>query len=150
MERASSDFNEKGAKVGANTVSFVLPSLPGSLNDLYELNRHDSGLPRKRLKAEWSLWCSRMAVHVPPFKMQPDSVLRVDRCYFHSWFYLNKKWRKVDVVNMDALLFNLVSRKIGIDDSLVKMGMLESRNSPTNKVAIALTEITKAEWETWI
>lgn len=132
-----------------NRIGFQLPSLPGSLNDLYELNRHDSGLPRKRLKATWALWVSKMFVYVPAFRVQPDSILRVDRCYYLPWFYGNGRWRKVDVVNMDALLFNLVSRKIGIDDLYVKQGMLDSRNSPANKVAIVLTEITKAEWELW-
>lgn len=132
-----------------NTTRFELPSLPGSLNVLYELNRPDSGLPRKRLKGEWALWVSKMMPYVPAFKVQPDSILRVDRCYYLPWFYQNKRWRKIDVVNMDALLFNLVTRKIGIDDLYVKQGLLDSRNSPANKVAIVLTEITKAEWETW-
>lgn len=132
-----------------NTVKCELPSLPGSLNVLYELNRPDSGLPRKRLKGEWALWVSKMMPYIPAFKVQPDSILRVDRCYYLPWFYGNGRWRKVDVVNMDALLFNLVSRKIGIDDLYVKQGLLDSRNSPANKVAITLTEITKSEWELW-
>ena len=88
--------------------------------------------------------------YIPAFKVQPDSILQVDRCYYLPWFYGNGKWRKVDVVNMDALLFNLVSRKVGIDDLYVKKGMLDSRNSLANKVAIVLTEITKAKWEAWI
>lgn len=117
---------------------------------LYELNRPDSGLPRKRLKAEWSLWVSKMMPYIPPFKVQLDSILRVDRCYYLPWFYGNGRWRKVDVVNMDALLFNLIARKVGIDDLYVKQGLLDSRNSPENKVVVVLTEITKAEWETWI
>jgi hypothetical protein len=132
-----------------NKVSFELPSLPGSLNVLYELNRPDSGLPRKRLKAEWALWVSKMMPFIPPFSIKENSILRVDRCYYLPWFYGNGRWRKVDVVNMDALLFNLVTRKIGVDDSLVKVGMLESRNSPVNKVVVALSEITEGEWSTW-
>lgn len=130
-----------------NSISFTLPSLPGSLNDLYELNRHDSGLPRKRLRAEWSLWVTRMMPLVPAFTVQPNSVLRIDRCYFLPWFYSNGRWRKVDVVNMDALLFNLVTRKIGVDDLYVKQGYLDSRNSHDNKVEIMITEVTEAEWK---
>lgn len=134
------------AGVPANTVSFTLPSLPASLNVLYELNRPDSGLPRKRLKAEWSLWVSRMMPFIPAFTMQPNSILRVDRKYFTSWFYGNGKWRKTDVVNMDALLFNLVTRKIGIDDSLVKRGYLDSVDSDANKVEVTIVEVTENEW----
>lgn len=135
--------------VSANSVSFELPSLPGSLNDLYELNRPDSGLPRKRLRSEWALWVSRMMPFIPPFSIAETSVLRVDRCYYLPWFYGNGRWRKVDVVNMDALLFNLVTRKIGVDDSLVKTGMLNSVDSHLNKVHVTLTEVVEAEWRTW-
>jgi len=129
-----------------NSISFTLPSLPGSLNDLYELNRHDSGLPRKRLRSEWALWVTKLMPLVPAFTIQPNSVLRIDRCYYLPWFYGNGRWRKVDVVNMDALLFNLVTRKIGVDDLYVKQGYLDSRNSHDNKVEVVITEITEAEW----
>ena len=139
-------FTADTAGVPANTVRFTCPGLPASLNVLYEINRPDSGLPRKRLKAEWSLWVSRMMPFVPRFTVQPMSILRIDRCYHLPWFYKNKKWRVVDVVNMDALLFNLITRKIGVDDCRVKMGMMDSRDSLANKVEIVMTEITEAQW----
>ena len=129
-----------------NQVAFELPSLPGSLNVLYELNRPDSGLPRKRLKPEWALWVSKMMPYIPAFRVAENSVLRVDRCYHLPWFYGNGRWRKVDVVNMDALLFNVITRKVGIDDLFVKQGFLDSRDSQANKVTVVLTEVTEAEW----
>lgn len=132
----------------ANTVRFTLPSLPGSLNDIFELNRHDSGLPRKRLKGEWALWVTRMSPYIPLFTVQPNSILRVDRCYYLPWFTGKGTWRRVDVVNMDALLFNLVTRKVGIDDLYVKQGYMDSRDSPENKVEVVLTEVTEATWKT--
>lgn len=135
-----------GGSVPANTVSFELPSLPGSLNVLYELNRPDSGLPRKRLKAEWSLWVSKMMPYVPRFTIQPNSILRVDRTYYLPWFTSKGTWRKIDVVNMDALLFNLVTRKIGVDDLLVKVGFMDSHDSDQNKVEVVITEIREADW----
>lgn len=119
------------------------------MNVLYELNRPDSGLPRKRLKAEWSLWVTRMMPYIPKFSINENSVLKVDRCYFLPWFYGNGKWRKVDVVNMDALLFNLVTRKIGVDDMLVKQGLMDSRNSDANKVEVVITEIIESQWRAW-
>lgn len=53
------------------------------------------------------------------------------------------------MVNMDALLFNLVSRKVGIDDLYVKRGMLDSRNSTENKVEVVMSEVTEREWRAW-
>lgn len=140
---------EKGAMVGLNQVGFTLPSLPGSLNELYEFNRYDSGLPVKRLKAKWAMWVSMMFPYVPAFSIAKDSVLRIDRCYYLPWFAGNGKWRRIDVVNMDALLFNLISRKVGIDDLYVKCGMLSSRNSTENKVDVVMSEVTAMEWGTW-
>jgi hypothetical protein len=144
MEAGALTSDTVGAS--ANSVTFTCPGLPGSLNVLYELNRPDSGLPRKRLKPEWTLWVSRMMPFVPRFSIQPNSILRVDRCYYLPWFYKNGKWRKVDVVNMDALLFNLVTRKIGLDDMLVKRGYMDSVDSQDNKVVVTITEVTEAEW----
>jgi hypothetical protein len=67
------------------SISFELPALPGSTNEIYEINRPDSGLPRKRLKPEWAIWATRMMPYIPKFTVQPMSVIRVDRCYFHPW-----------------------------------------------------------------
>lgn len=129
-----------------NIVSFVLPSLPGSVNELYELNRPDSGLPRRRLKPEWALWATRMMPYIPRFKMEPNSILRVDRNYHYPWFYKNGKWRKADAANMDALLFNTICRKIGIDDLYLKRGWLNSTDSADGKVEVRLIEIPEAVW----
>lgn len=132
-----------------NSVTFQLPSLPGSVNELYEFNRHDSGLPRKRLKGEWALWASRMFPHIPQFTVRENSLVRIDRCYYYPWFYKNGKWRKADVSNMDALLFNTIARKIGIDDLWFKQGMMNSRDSEARKVIVTLTEISESEWRAW-
>lgn len=144
----NSNENKSATSVsaGINRVSFTLPALPGSLNDLYEINRPDSGLPRKRLRGEWALWVSRMTPLVPAFEIRPSSVLRVDRTYYLPWFYSNKRWRRVDVINMDALLFNLVTRKIGVDDSRVKCGWLDSHDSQNPRVEITMTEVSEDQW----
>jgi hypothetical protein len=87
-----------------------------------------------------------MMPFIPRFTVATNSILRVDRCYYLPWFTAKGTWRRVDVVNMDALLFNLVTRKIGIDDLYVKRGYMDSRNSNENKVEVVLTEITESEW----
>lgn len=130
----------------SNSVSFSLPALPGSVNEIYEINDRSSGLPRKRLKAEWALWVSRMLPYVPRFEVAVNSIVRVDRCYYYQWFYANGNWRRCDAANMDKLLFDLIERKTGINDLYFKQGMLDSRDSKSGKVAIVLTEITEEQW----
>lgn len=131
---------------GVNTCSFWLPSLPGSVNEIYELNRPDSGLPRKRLKAEWALWASSMMVYIPRFTIKVNSVVRVDRCYYYPWFYRNQKWRKADVANMDKLLFDTIAKKIGVDDLFFKQGWTDSRDAQSGKVQVRLVEVTESQW----
>jgi hypothetical protein len=132
---------------GGNEVRFVLPSLPGSVNEIYELNRPDSGLPRRRLRAEWAIWATRMMQHIPLFLVATDSVVRVDRCYYYPWFYKNGKWKRVDTSNMDKLLFDTIAKKIGIDDLYFKCGWMDSRDSSNPRVEVTLTEIVGIEWE---
>lgn len=131
---------------GGNEVRFELPSLPGSVNEIYELNRPDSGLPRRRLKAEWAIWATRMMQHVPLFTVQPMSIVRIDRWYFYPWFYKNGKWRVADVANMDKLLFDTLAKKTGINDLFFKQGWMGSRDSVSGKVVVRLREIPEQQW----
>jgi hypothetical protein len=133
-------------KAGGNEVRFVLPSLPGSVNEIYELNRPDSGLPRRRLKAEWAIWATRMMQHVPLFVIQPMSIVRIDRWYYYPWFYKNGKWRVADVANMDKLLFDTLAKKLGLNDLLFKQGWMGSRDAANGRVVVRLTEIPETYW----
>lgn len=133
-----------------NNVSFILPSLPGSVNRIYGPRRTlYSSQPQWGLKDEWLIWSTQMTPHVLtlPRKLQKDSIIRVDRCYYYPWFCKNGSWKKVDVSNKDKLLFDLISKKIGIDDSFFKLGMMDSVNSSNSRVEVTLTEVLKSEWE---
>lgn len=131
---------------GSNVISFELPSLPGSVNEIFELNRPDSGLPRRRLKAEWAIWATKMMPHILAFTIEPMSIVQVDRWYHYPWFYKNGKWRVADVANMDKLLFDTLAKKLGINDLLFKQGWMGSRNAVDGKVVVRLTEILEAQW----
>jgi hypothetical protein len=133
-------------EAGGNEVRFVLPSLPGSINELYEFNRPDSGLPRRRLKAEWAIWATRMMQYVPLFTIRPMSIVRIDRWYYYPWFYKNGKWRVADVANMDKLLFDTLAKKLGLNDLLFKQGWMGSRDSADGKVVVRLVEIPEIQW----
>lgn len=132
---------------GQHTVTFTLPSLPGSVNAIYEPGYSiGSSQPQWRLKNEWALWATRVKPYIPLFKVVTNSVVRIDRCYFYKYFYGNGNWRKADVANMDKLLFDVVAAKTGINDLYFKCGWMDSKDSLENKVIVTLTEITEAEW----
>jgi hypothetical protein len=130
-----------------NSISFTLLSLPGSINEVYTFGYSiNSPRPERKLKAEWALWKSQNATRIPLLKVLPDSIIRVDRLYQYRWFYKNGNWRKCDTANMDKLLFDLISQKIGVDDSRFKCGMMDSADSEANVVTVTLTEIPSDEW----
>jgi hypothetical protein len=130
-----------------NTVTFTLPSLPGSINTIFEFGYTlNSPRPTRRLKPEWSVWATRVKPYIPRFQKAEMSLIRIDRCYYYNFFYGNKRWRKADVANMDKLLFDTISQKIGIDDLFFKRGMMDAVDSADGKVVVTLTEILESEW----
>jgi hypothetical protein len=51
---------------------------------------------------------------------------------------------------MAKLLFDTISKKIGIDDLFIKQGWLDSRDSQDGKVKVKLIEIPENEWRAWV
>lgn len=133
---------------GHNRVRFILPDLPGSVNEIYAPIRSIySPVPRWGVKAEWKLWGTNMWPYVPAFEIREHSIIRVDRIYYYEWFTKLGKWRKADVANMDKLLFDIISRKIGVDDLYFKEGMMSSRDSDQGVVEVTLTEVEEEKWK---
>lgn len=132
---------------GGQSVTFTLPSLPGSVNEIYAPGYSiGSSQPQWRLKSEWALWATKIKPHILLFKIAANSIVRIDRCYYYRFFYGNGHWRKADTANMDKLLFDTIAAKIGVNDLFFKCGWMDSRDSAENKVVVTLTEITEAEW----
>lgn len=135
----------------SNTISFLLPSLPASMNDLYCIRRSSiySPVPTLDIKDEHKLWRTSVAKSIPRFTVAPNSLVRVDRIYYYPWFYKNGSWRRFDSFNLDAMLFNLIKTRIDHDDMFFKEGLLQSRNSPDRRALVTLTEIPESEWRAW-
>lgn len=132
-----------------NSVSFTLPSLPGSVNVIYGPKRTIHSVNGWGLRDEWLLWMTRMTPYVLPLplKLEPRSVVRVDRCYYYPWFTKEGQWRRADTANLDKITFDLVSRKLGVDDLYFKCGYMDSRDSDNPRVEVTLTEVPCRCWE---
>lgn len=139
--------SEEGGSV--NKVSFTLSPLPGSVNMIYGPRRTICSQNGWGLRDEWLLWSTKIKPYVLPLpaKVAKDSIVRVDRCYYYPWFTKEGNWRRADTSNMDKLLFDVISQKIGIDDLYFKQGWMDSRDSGNPRVEVTLTEIAKCEWE---
>lgn len=129
----------------ANTVRFEIPGLPGSLNQLYELNRPDSGLPRKRLRAEWAIWKSKAKVYVPRCDWAKGKYLRIEMDFESpSWFYKNGGLRRRDVDNLEKLVLDTVFEKLDCDDSYVIEKVSRKSIGDDEKIIIRLEAFGKA------
>lgn len=133
---------------GVNSVSFTLPSLPGSVNLIYGPRRTIHSQNGWGLRDEWMIWTTKMTPHVLvlPRKLARNSIVRVDRCYYYPWFTKAGEWRRVDTANMDKLLFDTIGKKTGIDDRFFKQGWMDSRDDPGGKVLVTLTEVREEQW----
>lgn len=139
MEGVALD-NQTG--VTPNTVGMVLLGLPGSLNQIYELNRHDSGLPRRRLKAEWALWKSRAKPLVPLCNFPADCFFKVEMWFESpSWWCKNGSLRRRDVDNLEKLVLDTIFEKLDRDDSRVICKISHKVVGPDDQVTIILTEV---------
>lgn len=119
-------------------VQFVLPSLPMSINSLYQIIYSQR---KVELKPECRTWKTKAKQYVPKFSVDDESVIRLDVAFSYPWRHKNGRLRKFDSQNLLKLLIDAVSEKIGIDDSRIKAGSWQSLDSETEKVVVTLTEV---------
>lgn len=110
------------------TLRFVLPSLPKSMNAIYGINFAQR---RVYLKDDVALWKSESKSLIPSWrpKEMRTGLLRVDAAYTYNFYYQNGKLREVDTANMLKVLYDLISEKIGVDDKFLKAGSFTSTHS---------------------
>lgn len=140
------ETSASGAIVGAsaNTVTFQLPSLPGSQNAIYEYNHHSSGLPVRRLKGVWAIWKSELKVYVPRCDWAKGKFLRIELDFQSpNWWYDNGKLRRKDIENLEKLAIDTIFEKIGCDDCYVIEKVSKKTVGPSDKVVVTLELCSK-------
>jgi Holliday junction resolvase RusA-like endonuclease len=121
------------------SVTFVLPSLPPSVNSLYQVIYSQR---RVELKPEARRWKSDMKQYVPRFKVGEGTELRID-----LEFNFNYVRRRFDAANLMKLAIDCICEKLGINDKAVRHGSWCSINNTEREfVQVVLTEITEVEW----
>jgi Holliday junction resolvase RusA-like endonuclease len=127
-----------GVDRGGKVVSFTLPSLPPSANQLHSIDHQRrrvwlADAPRK--------WKSDMQYLIPRFEIGPSSLLRIEYTAYYSWHHRNGKRRRVDASNLMKLLHDTICMRIGIDDTRVSEGSFASVDSASEKLEVTLREI---------
>lgn len=124
-------------------VKFTLPSVPKSVNSLYQINFSQR---RTYLNPDAAMWKTQMKMMVPRIKeaLTDGTYIKVDRTYCYNFFHKNSNLKKMDSCNFDKLLLDTISEKTGIDDSLFKFGSIESYNDK-ECVEIVISKVWKEE-----
>lgn len=133
-ENGESDDNCEGN----NTVSFVLPSLPTSVNSLYNVIFSQR---RVELKPECRLWKSQAKQRIPPFRIQEGSSVEIAAVFYFPFLWKNGKPRVFDASNLLKLLLDAIAEKCGFNDCLIRCGSWQAVDSRDEKVEVKLREV---------
>lgn len=100
----------------ARSISFFIPSVPESVNSLYQVFFHTKQV---KLKPELLIWKSEAKQWMPPlpFKIGAEDCMSLAIECVTGWKYKNGKWKKQDVSNMIKLIEDSVAEKYGYCDS---------------------------------
>lgn len=109
---------------------FTIPSLPPSMNKVYQIIRLPGQPLRVEMTPEVRRWKTEAKEWIPKLTATADSfTFRIDAVFHYNWYYKNGKMRKFDTQNLMKVLIDAVAEKNGIDDSYVKSGGWSSVHS---------------------
>ena len=107
--------------------NFRIPSLPPSMNAIYQIIFH---LKQVQMKPEVRAWKTQAKQMVPQMMAHADSyVFRLDAHFHYNWLFKNGAFRKFDTANMLKVLVDAVAEKVGIKDEYIKFGSWDSTHS---------------------
>lgn len=127
-----------------NAVTFTLPDLPPSTNELMAPTRPNihSNAQRWEIKPEWKQWRSTMLRYVKVLDIAKSSIVRVDLWFFYDWYYKNGELKRMDSQNLINFAVNTVAAKQSWDDKVCKHGSWGSTHDAQRpRVAVRLTEM---------
>lgn len=120
------------------SVTFTLPSLPVSINALYDI---DYRRRRVDLKPTARQWKSANKEYVTRFEIAPTSFLRIDFIFHYPYYTAKNTLRIFDSANLTKLAIDCICERLGVNDARVKSGSWDSVDDPNGKVIVTLTEI---------
>jgi len=97
-------------------LSFKIPSLPPSMNSIYNVFFH---MKRVELKPEVRLFKTNAKAFIPPFEIEKKDKLALYMAVHADWYFRNGKFKKIDVSNMVKVVQDLICEKLGCDDAQV-------------------------------
>ena len=104
-------------QAGGGELIFSLPSLPPSMNSLYQIIYSQR---RIEMKPEVRLWKSRAKGFIPTWRIEEGEELDLEFRMEGNWLYKNGKPKRMDVQNLLKVVIDALCEKWGVDDSRVR------------------------------
>lgn len=136
MSSATSITMEAG-----NSIRFCLPSMPVSVNGLYQIIYRER---RVELKPEARRWKTEAKGHMPLWKHTPSVPVRVDVHMEFKRLTKGERVRTKDPANYLKLILDAVAERYGFNDCLIWAGSWTSANANKEQVTVIVTEME--EW----
>lgn len=121
-----------------NAVRFTLPSMPVSVNGIYQVlfKQH-----RVELKPEARRWKSEAKQHMPPWKPESGtSFICIDVVFYYNFYGKNGALVEKDTHNYMKLLQDAVAERYDFKDSRVKRCPIDSRHAKKESVVVIVSE----------
>lgn len=120
-------------------MDFVIPSLPPSINAVYQIIFSQR---RVEMKPEVRMWKTNAKEVIKKVKSVPDnSFIKVIAEFHYNFFYKNGKLKKFDTPNLLKVLIDAIAEKNGFDDNVVKFGEWRSFHSESERVEVSVQMI---------
>lgn len=117
---------------------FTIPSLPPSVNSLYQIIYSQR---RVELKPDARRWKSDSKQYINGFRPRPGSLVAIDATFYYRFHYANGNPRVFDAANLLKLLIDCVAEKCGFNDLLVRYGSWSSVDEVNERVEVVLKEV---------
>ena len=124
----------------SNYIHFILPSMPVSVNSLYQVIYSQR---RVELKPEARKWKTEAKAQMPRWQYSANAFIRIDVRFECPLSTKNGKPRIRDVANLLKLLIDAVAERYCFDDCLVRAGSWSSVDTKQERVLVTLSEIGK-------
>lgn len=133
----------EGVRSGEDVLRFRIPSLPASMNAIYQIMFH---LKQVQMKPEVRLWKTQAKMFVPPWKpINADGFLKIKLVFHGDWFFKNGKVRKIDLPNLQKIVVDAIAEKLGFDDCMIWDVELKKVQDKSDFVEVELGFVKDAE-----
>ncbi len=120
------------------TIEFTIPSIPPSVNALYDIIYWKR---KVELKPEVFAWKTKAKEAIPAWDAG-DGLVQVNITFRYPMYHANSTLRPVDTHNMVKPLVDAIAEKQGWNDKIAKRGSWDTEDSPTPSVHVVLARVS--------